>query len=312
MAERLICVFPGQGSQFVGMGRDLWVWDVTCTTPARLRARYRYAEANEALGYDLQQLCFEGPEETLRLTQQHTQPAILLHSIAAWTLLAQRGVQPLMLAGHSLGEYSALVAAGVLAFADAVRLVHQRGAFMQQAAPPGEGGMAAMMGMASQDVDALCAEFATGGVLEPANYNAPDQIVIAGHAPLVHAAVEAAKERRMGCTVLLNVSAPFHCALLQPAAAQLDAVLAEVAYGPFAIPVISNVTAARHPSPQEVRRLLVEQVTASVRWDASIRYAIEQGCDTLLEVGPGKVLSSLMRRIDRQIRVLALDDVLAC
>ncbi len=303
MNEPLICVFPGQGSQFVGMGQDLYQAD------AEIRALYE--AANDALGYDLKQLCFEGPEDTLRLTQ-HTQPAILVHSIATWTLLARRGMQPAMLAGHSLGEYSALVAAGVLAFSDAVRLVHQRGTFMQQAVPPGEGSMAAIMGVAREDVDALCAEVAADkGVLQPANFNAADQIVIAGHTGLVHEAVELAKARRMGRTVLLNVSAPFHCALLQPAAAQLDTVLAEVNYGAFEIPVISNVTAQLHPSPEAVRGLLVDQVTASVRWVDSIQYAISQGCRMLLEVGPGKVLSGLMRRIDRQVNVLGLDEMLA-
>jgi [acyl-carrier-protein] S-malonyltransferase len=226
-------------------------------------------------------------------------------------VLAKRGVQPELLAGHSLGEYSALVAAGVFAFADAVRLVHQRGTLMQRAVPAGEGAMAALMGLARDDVEALCAEFAEDGVLQPANYNSLDQIVIAGHTPCVHAAVEAAKERRMGRTVLLNVSAPFHCALLQPAAVQLDAVLAQVDYGNFAIPVISNVLAARHPSPDDVRGLLVQQVMASVRWAESVQYAIAQGCDTVLEVGPGTVLSSLMRRIDRQVRVVPLHERLA-
>lgn len=303
MDESLICVFPGQGSQFVGMGQELYDADADI--------RGLYEAANDALGYDLKQICFEGPEETLRLTQ-HTQPAILVHSVALWTLLRRRGIEPAMLAGHSLGEYSALVAAGVLAFADAVRLVHQRGTFMQQAVPPGEGSMAAIMGVAREDVEALCAEVAAGqGVLQPANFNAADQIVITGHTGLVHEAVETAKARSMGRTVLLNVSAPFHCALLEPAATQLDAVLAEVDYGAFDIPVIANVTAELHPSPEAVRGLLVEQVTASVRWVDSVQYAIAQGCRTLLEVGPGKVLSNLMRRIDRQVTVLGLEETLA-
>jgi [acyl-carrier-protein] S-malonyltransferase len=302
MSERLMCVFPGQGSQFVGMGKAL------CDADADVRALYD--AANEALGYDLKQICFEGPEETLRLTQ-HTQPAILVHSMAVWTQLRRQGLRPALLAGHSLGEYSALVAAGVLAFADAVRLVHQRGAFMQRAVPPGAGGMAAMTRTACEEVEALCLEVgADKGVLQPANYNSPEQTVIAGHTPLVQEAVAIAKARRLGRPTLLNVSAPFHCALLQPAAAQLDTVLAETLYGEFAWPVISNVTAAPHPSSQEVRRLLTEQVTAPVQWVHSMQYAVAQGCDTLLEVGPGSVLSGLMRRIDRGVAVWSVDEVL--
>jgi [acyl-carrier-protein] S-malonyltransferase len=303
MSERLICVFPGQGSQFVGMGQ------VLCDADADVRALYE--AANEALGYDLRQLCFAGPEETLRLTQ-HTQPAILVHSMAVWTLLSRQNLQPVLLAGHSLGEYSALVAAGGLAFAEALRLVQQRGTFMQQAVPPGAGSMAAMTRVARDDVEALCAEVEAGktGVLQPANYNAPDQTVIAGHTHLVHEAVEVAKKRRLGRPVLLNVSAPFHCALLQPAALQLDAALAETHSSALAIPVLSNVTATPHPSPQEMRRLLVEQVTSPVRWVEAMQYAIAQGCDTLLEVGPGHVLSNLMRRIDREVKVLTLDEML--
>jgi [acyl-carrier-protein] S-malonyltransferase len=302
MSQRLICVFPGQGSQFVGMGKDLYEAD------ADIRALYD--AANEALGYDLKQICFEGPEEILRLTQ-HAQPAILVHSLAVWTQLSRQGVQPTLMAGHSLGEYSALVAAGALSFADAVSLVHQRGTFMQQAVPPGEGSMAAMTRAPREEVEALCVEVgADKGVLQPANYNSPEQTVIAGHTGLVHEAVALAKERRLGRPVLLNVSAPFHCALLQPAASQLATALAEIPYGEFVRPVISNVTAEPHPSSQEVRRWLVEQVTSPVRWVDSMQYAVAQGCDTLLEVGPGNVLSGLMRRIDPGVRVLSVDEVL--
>jgi [acyl-carrier-protein] S-malonyltransferase len=290
----LICVFPGQGSQFVGMGKPYY------TADAQVRTLYR--TANEALGYDLQKICFEGPEEELRLTQ-HTQPAILVHSIAAWTLLQKRGVNPAFLAGHSLGEYSALVAAGVLAFADAVRLVHQRGTFMQEAVPASQGSMAAMLGISRQEVENLCKEFAGEGVLQPANYNAPGQIVIAGHTTAVQAAVQAAKIRRLCRSIPLKVSAPFHCALLQPAADRLADVLRQITLQPFRFPVISNVTATPHPSPEATKALLIDQVCAPVRWEDSMCYAIEQGCESLLEVGPGTVLSGMMRRIAPQVNV---------
>lgn len=298
MTRRILCVFPGQGAQFVGMGRDLWESD------ADVRALYQ--EANDALGYDLQALCFTGPEADLRLTQ-HAQPAILTHSIAAWTLLARQGIQPCLCAGHSLGEYSALVASGALAFADAVRLVHQRGRFMQDAVPPGAGSMAALLGMSRPDVETLCAEFAGDGVLQPANYNDPGQTVIAGETARVEAAVEAVKARRLGKPVLLKVSAPFHCRMLQPAAERLAQALAPITIQPSRIPVLSNVTAAPHPSPHSVKDLLTAQVCAPVRWEEAMHYAVAQGCDALLEIGPGKVLSGMMRRIAPQVEILALD-----
>jgi malonyl CoA-acyl carrier protein transacylase len=189
MTARIVCVFPGQGAQFVGMGKDLYEADAD--------VRALYDQANSVLDYDLRRLCFEGPEEDLRLTR-NTQPAILVHSVAIWTVLRKRQFQPALLAGHSLGEYTALVATGALAFADAVRLVHRRGAFMQEAVPPGEGSMAALIGMERQTVEALCAECAKGSVLQPANLNAPDQIVIAGATTRVKTAVEAVKKRRLG------------------------------------------------------------------------------------------------------------------
>ncbi len=227
----LVCVFPGQGSQFVGMGKDFYTADTEIRT--------LYQTANEALGYDLQKICFEGPEDKLRLTQ-NTQPAILVHSIAAWTLLQKRGINPTFLAGHSLGEYSALVAAGTLTFADAVCLVHRRGTFMQEAVPAGLGSMAAMLGISRQKVESLCTEFAGDGVLQPANYNAPGQIVIAGHTTAVQAAVQATKTRRLGRSIPLKVSAPFHCALLQPAADRLADALRQATLQPLM--VAGNVT----------------------------------------------------------------------
>ena len=303
MARRIVCVFPGQGSQFVGMGRELWEADA--------EARELYEEANAVLGFDLQGLCFEGPEDELRLTQ-NTQPAILVHSVATWMHLKKRGLEsPLLLAGHSLGEYSALVAAGVLAFADAVRAVHMRGLFMQDAVPPGAGSMAALLGVARLDVDALCVEFGGNGVLQAANYNDPGQTVIAGETGCVKSAMAAVKERRLGRAVALKVSAPFHCRMLAPAAERLAEVLAPVPCGDFACPVVSNVTAEPHPSPDAVKGLLIEQVCAPVRWEESMRYAVAQGCDALLEVGPGVVLGRMMGRIAPQVEVLALPDAAA-
>jgi [acyl-carrier-protein] S-malonyltransferase len=277
------------------MGKDLFESD------AEVRALYE--EANAVLGYDLQRLCFEGPEDELWLTQ-NTQPAILVHSVAMWTRLAKRGLEPVLMAGHSLGEYSALVAAGVLAFADAVRTVHKRGLFMQEAVPPGAGSMAALLGVARQDVDALCVEFGADGVLQVANYNDPGQTVIAGETARVKAAATAVKSRRLGRAVPLKVSAPFHCRMLAPAAERLADMLAPVACGDFAYPVISNVTAAPHPSSDAVKRLLIEQVCAPVRWEEAMRYAVAQGCDALLEVGPGKVLGGMMKRIAPQVEVM--------
>src|SRR5205809_2319340 len=226
MATRIVCVFPGQGSQAVGMGKDLWEADDA--------VKALYQEANDVLGYNLQRLCFEGPEDELRLTQ-HAQPAILVHSIAAWTLVSRHGLRPVLLAGHSLGEYSALVASGVLRFADAVHLVHKRGVFMQEAVPPGAGSMAALLGMTRQTAEALCAEFGQAGVLQPANYNDPGQIVIAGETARVQAAVDAAKARRLGKAIVLKVSAPFHCRMLHPAAECLAHVLARVSFAPLTI-----------------------------------------------------------------------------
>ena len=301
MATRIVCVFPGQGSQAVGMGKDLWEADDA--------VKALYQEANDVLGYDLQRLCFEGPEDELRLTQ-HAQPAILVHSIATWTLVSRHGLQPVLLAGHSLGEYSALVASRVLRFADAVHLVHQRGVFMQEAVPPGVGSMAALLGVARQDVEALCAELGGDGVLQPANYNDPGQIVIAGETARVQAAVDAVKVRRLGKPVLLKVSAPFHCRMLQPAAARLARACAQVTFHPFTIPVLSNVTGAPHPAPEMVRELLVQQVCAPVRWEDTMHYAVAHGCDALLEVGPGKTLAGMMKRIAPQIEILALDTFL--
>ena len=285
-------IFPGQGSQFAGMGKDL-----ADNFPT---ARQVFAEANEALGFDLTRLCFEGPEEALKLTA-NTQPAILTVSIAAWrTLQAETGLQPDFVAGHSLGEYSALVCAGALTFTDAVRTVRQRGTFMQEAVPVGTGAMAAMLGIERDELESICAEAAQGEVVSAANYNSPGQIVIAGHAGAVTRAIEIAKGRGYRKAMLLPVSAPFHCTLMQPAAQRLEAVLAGVAAADPQVPVISNVEALPNRTGHRVKELLVAQVCAPVRWDESVQQLATLGVTQYLEIGPGKVLSGLVKRIVKE------------
>jgi len=288
-------IFPGQGSQFAGMGKDL-----ADNFPA---ARQVFAEANEALGFDLTRLCFEGPEGELKLTA-NTQPAILTTSIAAWRALqAETGLQPDFVAGHSLGEYSALVCAGALAFTDAVRTVRQRGTFMQEAVPVGTGAMAAMLGIERGELETICAEAAQGEVISAANYNSPGQIVIAGHAGAVARAIEIAKGRGYRKAMLLPVSAPFHCALMQPAAERLEAVLAGVAAADPQVPVISNVEALPNRAGSRVKELLVAQVCAPVRWDESVQQLATLGTTHYIEIGPGKVLSGLVKRIVKEAAV---------
>jgi [acyl-carrier-protein] S-malonyltransferase len=287
----MLCfVFPGQGSQRVGMGADLCGrWAV---------ARHTFAEADEALGLALSRLCFEGPEETLRLTV-NAQPALLSTCVAiARVLEAEVGLTPDVVAGHSLGEYSALACAGALRFDDAVRLVRLRGELMQAAVPVGEGAMAAVMRLANDDVAALCRDAAQGRVLVPANWNGGGQVVVSGHADAVARAVELAGARG-GTAVPLDVSAPFHSPLMAPAAAGLAAALATVSIAPPRVPVVANVDAEPNLSAARVADLLVRQVTGSVLWEASVRRLAAMGVTTVVEVGPGKVLTGLVRRIEK-------------
>jgi [acyl-carrier-protein] S-malonyltransferase len=270
-------------------------------------ARQTFDEADEALGYKLSQLCFEGPEEQLRLTEI-TQPAILTASVAAWRVLNEKGVSPNSVAGHSLGEYSAHVAAGTLTFADAIRTVRNRGKYMQEAVPAGVGAMAAILGMDAERVAAVCNDAAQDEVCEPANVNSQEQVVISGHAAAVERAMRIANELGAKRTVLLPVSAPFHCSLMKPAQDRLTTDLFKLDFQSPNVPVACNVDALIVNDAERSRDALIRQVTGSVKWDQSIRLLISQGVQTFVEVGPGKVLFGLMRQIDRSKKCLNVGD----
>ena len=291
------CLFPGQGSQVVGMGRDL------CEAfPA---AAVTFEEADDSLGVSLARLCFEGPSEELALTE-HAQPAILTVSVAAFRVLRdETGLEPAVLAGHSLGEWSALVAGGAIAFADAVRGVRERGRLMQQAVPPGVGAMAAVMGMSSDDVTALCARAAEDDVLGPANWNGAGQTVVAGSAAAVERLVALAPSHG-GKAKRLPVSAPFHCALMAPAAAELACWLADTTLRSPAWPVVTSVEARPVRDGDDVRRLLIAQVTAPVRWQETMHATAVHDVGLALEVGPGRVLAGLWRREMPGLRCLGV------
>lgn len=297
--SNLAFLFPGQGSQAVGMGKEL--------AETHAVARRTFEEADEALGYKLSQLCFEGPEDQLRLTEI-TQPAILTASVAAWRVLDEKGLKPKFVAGHSLGEYSAHVAAGTLTFADAVRTVRNRGKYMQEAVPVGVGAMAAVLGMNFDKVIAVCAEAAHGEVCEAANINSAEQIVISGNTGAVERAAKLAPERGAKKAVMLPVSAPFHCSLMKPAQDRLAADLRALTFQKPGVPVVCNVDAAPVTDGDASREALIRQVTGSVKWEPSIRWLIGQGVGTFVEVGPGKVLCGLMRQIDRSKSAVNVGD----
>jgi len=282
-------IFPGQGSQYAGMGKDL-----ADNFPV---ARQIFEEANDALGFDLAALCYNGPEEDLKLTA-NTQPAILTTSVAALRALeTETGLVPAFAAGHSLGEYSALVCAGSLSFPDAVRTVRKRGKFMQEAVPVGTGSMAAILGLALEVLDEVCRDAAQGQVVAPANYNSDGQVVIAGHTEAVARAVELAQEKGAKRALPLPVSAPFHCSLMIPAGERLAGVLAEISVNELSLPVVSNVEAAPNQEAARVRDLLVRQVSAPVRWQETIACMLGLGVDRYIEIGPGKVLAGLVKRM---------------
>jgi [acyl-carrier-protein] S-malonyltransferase len=294
-------IFPGQGSQYPGMGKDLAEnFKVAAET---------FAEADDTLGFRLSRLCFEGPEDQLKLTT-NTQPAILAVSIAA--LRVVRTETPLTaayLAGHSLGEYSALVAAGALGFADALRTVRARGTYMQEAVPLGVGAMAAILGVESEILAEICLEAAQGEIVSPANFNSPGQIVIAGHAGAVARVIEIAKNRGFRKTMLLPVSAPFHCSLMAPAGERLGETLAGVPTAPFEISVVTNVEAQPNKDEVRIKELLVRQVSAPVLWEASMQRMVELGIELFIEIGPGKVLSGLVKRIAKGVDIRNVEDI---
>jgi [acyl-carrier-protein] S-malonyltransferase len=292
-------LFPGQGSQAVGMGKEL--------AEKYPVARLTFEEADSALGYKLSQLCFEGPEEKLRMTEI-TQPAILTASVAALRVLRENGVSPSFVAGHSLGEYSAHVAAGTVDFSDAVRTVRNRGKYMQEAVPLGVGAMAAILGMDQEKVAAVCADAAQGEVCEPANINSSEQIVISGNTAAVERATKLASERGAKRAIMLSVSAPFHCSLMKPAQDRLAADLNSLRLQKPSIPVACNVDAVIVNDADSARNALVRQVTGSVKWDQSVRLLIAKGMQVFVEVGPGKVLCGLMRQIDRSKTALNVGD----
>lgn len=292
--------FPGQGSQSVGMLADL--------AEAYPIVRQTFEEASDALGMDLWTLSQEGPSEALNQTE-NTQPAMLAAGIAVWRVWrGQDGPAPAMMAGHSLGEYSALVAAGVLPFAEAVRLVRERGRFMQAAVPPGEGAMAAILGLEDDQVRTLCEQAAQGEVAEAVNFNSPGQVVIAGNASAIGRAIELAKSAGAKRALPLDVSVPSHCALMRDAADQLYEVMRDLPFASPAIPVLHNVSVASATEPDQIRDLLKQQLYSPVRWVETVRAMKEAGADTLVEAGPGKVLTGLNKRIDKTITALPVFD----
>lgn len=292
--------FPGQGSQFVGMGKEFYDSDAAC--------RALFEEAGEILGDDIAGLCFNGPEEALKLTA-NTQPALLIHSIIALKALRENGIDSVLTAGHSLGEYSALVSAGSLQFKDAVHLVRQRGRFMQEAVPVGVGAMAAIIGLPVETIQEICDQFSTNGkIVQPANLNSPEQIVIAGHKELVEQVSENARKAGAKKAIMLPVSAPFHCALMKPAEIKLQKELEITEFKDLVVPVVTNTDAKPIRKGSDARQALVRQVCSPVLWAQTMKHIVDSGIQVVVEIGSGKVLSGLMRRFDKSVACFQVGD----
>ena len=297
---KLAFIFPGQGAQYVGMGKQI--------AEAYKSADDVFNQAAEALGFDVKKMIFESDDETLKITE-NTQPTILTASIACLQPLLEKGIKPDVVAGLSLGEYSAHIASGTMTFKDAVALVKKRGKFMQEAVPVGVGTMAAILGLDNNVVIECCEAASSDGIVEPANFNCPGQVVVAGEIKAIERVVELAKEKGARRSMILPVSAPFHCSMLKPAGDKLSAELEKIPLNDMVIPVVTNVTAEYITNRDKVKELLVRQVSSSVKWEECVKAMISDGVDTFVEIGPGQVLSGFVKKINRQVITLNVEDI---